>query len=115
MSPETTAPTRHPSLRARRSNPGATSRGPWVASSQELLAMTRGAPRSFAGDVHIVRDRVDAGERRTLAFGAGPTVGYSAFSPGAARVRPGSFASCTPKRSGVMSKPLTDLRTDEEA
>ena len=30
-----------PSLRAQRSNPGATSRGPWIASSQGLLAMTR--------------------------------------------------------------------------
>jgi hypothetical protein len=29
-----------PSLRAQRSNPGAASRGPWIASSQELLAMT---------------------------------------------------------------------------
>src|ERR1700689_3904186 len=29
---------------AKRSNPGAASRGPWVASSQELLAMTGGAP-----------------------------------------------------------------------
>src|ERR1700689_2839119 len=30
----------YPSLRAQRSNPGATSRGPWVASSQGLLATT---------------------------------------------------------------------------
>src|SRR5277367_6698280 len=29
-----------PSLRAQRSNPGATARGPWIASSQGLLAMT---------------------------------------------------------------------------
>src|SRR5271168_627033 len=31
-----------PSLRAQRSNPGATARGPWIASSQGLLAMTGG-------------------------------------------------------------------------
>src|ERR1700688_2204447 len=30
------------SLRAQRSNPGATARGPWIASSQGLLAMTDG-------------------------------------------------------------------------
>ena len=36
-------PTPNPSLLAQRSNPGATSRCPWVASSQELLAMTGGA------------------------------------------------------------------------
>jgi hypothetical protein len=29
-----------PSLRAQRSNPGATARGPWIASSQGLLAIT---------------------------------------------------------------------------
>jgi hypothetical protein len=40
--PEISEPVRYPSLRAKRSNPGATSRGPWVASSQELLAMTGG-------------------------------------------------------------------------
>ncbi|MFZ2106595.1 MAG: hypothetical protein WAV18_14680 [Roseiarcus sp.] len=39
----------------------------------------------FAGDVYVVRDAVVAGERRTLAFGAGPADGYSAFSPGAAK------------------------------
>jgi len=33
-----------PSLRAQRSNPGATLRGPWIASSQGLLAMTDGRP-----------------------------------------------------------------------
>jgi hypothetical protein len=29
-----------PSLRAQRNNPGAAARGPWIASSQALLAMT---------------------------------------------------------------------------
>src|SRR5277367_3397389 len=38
--PEINEPTPQSSLRAQRSNPGAASRGPWIASSQELLAMT---------------------------------------------------------------------------
>src|ERR1700684_1883465 len=44
--PEINEPTPHPSLRAQRSNPGAASRGPWIASSQELLAMTEEASPS---------------------------------------------------------------------
>jgi hypothetical protein len=37
-------------LRAQRSNPGAASRGPWIASSQELLAMTGEASPSSRFD-----------------------------------------------------------------
>jgi hypothetical protein len=37
---EISEPTSSPSLRAKRSNPGAAHRRPWIASSQELLAMT---------------------------------------------------------------------------
>src|SRR6202046_485391 len=45
------------SLRAQRSNPGAASRGPWIASSQGLLAMT-GLTPTMLGAV------IDSAERR---------------------------------------------------
>ena len=49
--PEINEPTPQPSLRAQRSNPGAASRGPWIASSQELLAMTgEASPSSRFGN-----------------------------------------------------------------
>jgi hypothetical protein len=51
--PEISEPTPNSSLRAKRSNPGATSRCPWVASSQELLAMTGGA--SLVVDTLVVK------------------------------------------------------------
>src|ERR1700678_3405148 len=55
--PEINKPTPHPSLRAQRSNPGVASRGPWIASSQELLAMTGEAyPSSRFGNPELTRD-----------------------------------------------------------
>ena len=48
---EINEPTPQPSLRAQRSNPGAASRGPWIASSQDLLAMTgEASPSSRFGN-----------------------------------------------------------------
>ena len=56
-----------PSLRAQRSNPGATARGPWIASSQGLLAMT------VNGGVRVPRvDFLISGLRLTTASGASP-------------------------------------------
>src|ERR1700679_3195891 len=78
------APT--PSLRAQRSNPGAASRGPWVASSQELLAMTGGGASPI--DSVIIGPRFRSG---------GPSLpiiakGRLRFEPSSRRQR--NFAPC---------------------
>jgi len=60
-----------PSLRAQRSNPAATSRGPWIASSQELLAMTVQAQSDEATQFSRMKGRRRAAAR-TSARGASP-------------------------------------------
>ena len=52
-----------PSLRAQRSNPGATARGPWIASSQGLLAMTVDGALRYRESCLLIR----SGEMRPRA------------------------------------------------
>src|ERR1700677_3254796 len=77
--PEISEPIPYPSLRAKRSNPGAAVRpsgllaprmpGPWIASSQGLLAMTDGAP--LTRSIRLLSDVSSGLERRRERRGKG--------------------------------------------
>src|SRR6202453_608358 len=79
---EINEPTPNLSLRAQRSNPGAASRGLWVASSQELLAMTGGDDLRRHRSVNFSSIR----RLRARASSSVPlSIGWNSPKPAAAR------------------------------